>query len=80
MCFTHRYPCLSYSGPDVPVVQLQEVVPYFDLENFPRMTELRREKDANSEAISIPLGLLFGDRIVTTAYVSTLVQCTFFVC
>ena len=38
------------------------------------MEELRREKDANSAAISIPLGLLFGDRIVTTAYVSTLVH------
>ena len=59
----------SYSGPDVPVVELPEVVPYFDLEGFAGVTELRRVKDANSEPIIIPLGLLFGDRIVTTAYV-----------
>ena len=52
------------------MVELPEVVPYFDLENFPGVAELRREKDANSDPIIIPLGLLFGDRIVTTAYVS----------
>ena len=63
---------LSYSGPDIPVVELPEVVPYFDLEGFPGVAELRRVKDANSEPINIPLGLLFGDRIVATAYVSTL--------
>ena len=63
-----------YSGPDVPVVELPEFVPYFDLEGFPGVAELKREKDANSEPINIPLGLLLGDRIVTTAYVSTLVQ------
>ena len=72
--------CLSYLGPDIPVVELPEVVPYFDLEDFPGVEELRREKDANSEPISIPLGLLFGDRIVTTAYVSTIVHCSIFVC
>ena len=71
-------PSLSYLGPDVPVVELPEVVPYFDLEGFPGVTELRRVKDANSDPIIIPLGLLFGDRIVTTAYVSTLVHCTMF--
>ena len=67
---------LSYLGPDIPVVELPAVVPYFDLEGFPGVEELRREKDANSEPISIPLGLLFGDRIVTTAYVSSLVHCS----
>ena len=71
VCFTHSYPCLSYLGPDIPVVELPEIVPYFDLESFPGVAELRREKDANSEPIIIPLGLLFGDRIVTTAYVNT---------
>ena len=78
--FTHSYLCLSYSGRQIPVVELPEVVPYFDLEDFPGVEELRREKDANSESISIPLGLLFGDRIVTAAYVSALVDCTIFVC
>ena len=68
MCFTHSCLSLSFSG---PVVELPEVVPYFDLESFPGVVELRRVKDANSEPISIPLGLLIGDRIVTTAYVST---------
>ena len=53
------------------MVELPEVVPYFGLENFPGVAELRREKDANSDPINIPLGLLFGDRIVTTAYVSS---------
>ena len=76
MHFTHSYLCLSYLGPDIPVVELPAVVPYFDLEGFPGVEELRREKDANSEPISIPLGLLFGDRIVTTAYVSSLVHCS----
>ena len=80
MHFTHNFLCLSYLGPDIPVVELPEVVPYFDLEGFPGVEELRREKDANSEPISIPLGLLFGDRIVTTAYVSTIVHCSIFVC
>jgi len=60
-----------YSGPDVPVVELPEFVPYFDLESFPGVKELKREKDANSEPITIPFGILFGDRIVKTAYVST---------
>ena len=78
--FTHSYLCLLYSGPQVPVVELPEVVTYFDLEDFPGVEALRREKDANSEPISIPLGLLFGDRIVTTAYVSTLVHCSIFFC
>ena len=45
------------------------MVSYFDLEGFPGVAELRRVKDANSEPISIPLGLLFGDQILTTAYV-----------
>ena len=69
---THSCLSLSYSGPDVPIVVLPEVVRYFDLESFPGVAELRREKDANSQPINIPLGLLFGDRIVATAYVSTL--------
>ena len=65
---------LYYSGPDVPVVELPEIIPYFDLEGFPGVTELKREKDANSEPISIPHGILFGGRIVTTAYVSGLLK------
>ena len=60
-----------YSGPDVPVVELPEFVPYFDLEGFPGVEELKRKKDANSEPITIPVGILFGDRTVKTAYVST---------
>ena len=71
MHFTNSYLCLSYLGPDIPVVELPAVVPYFDLEGFPGVEELRREKDANSEPINIPLGLLFGDRIVAIAFVST---------
>lgn len=55
--------------PDVPV-EVQEFVPYFDLEDFPGVEELKREKDINSEPIGIPHGILFGDRIVTRAYVS----------
>ena len=80
MHFTHNFLCLSYLGPDIPVVELPEVVPYFDMEDFPGVEELRREKDANSEPINIPLGLLFGDRIVAIAFVSTLVHCSIFVC
>ena len=49
------------------------MVPYFDLESFPGVAELKRQKDANSEAIRIPRGIILGDRIVTAAYVSTLV-------
>ena len=64
------YMLLYYSGPDVPVVELPEIIPYFDLEGFLGVEELKREKDANSEPISIPHGILFGGRIVTTAYVS----------
>ena len=60
---------LSCSGPDIPVFELPEVVPYFDLEGFPGVEELKREKDANSEPINIPLRLLLGDRTVTIAYV-----------
>ena len=63
-----------YSGPDVHVVEVPEFVPYFDLEGFPGVEELKREKDANSEPISIPRGILFGNRIVTTAFVSNLAK------
>ena len=66
----HRFIC--HSGPDVPVVELPGFVPYLDLESFPGVMELKRKKDANSEPITIPVGILFGDRIVKTAYVSTL--------
>lgn len=46
------------------------MVPYYDLDGLPGVKELKREKDANSEPINIPQGILFGDRIVTRAYVS----------
>ena len=63
-----------YLGPEIPVVELPELVPYFYLEDFPGVAELKREKDANSAPLGIPFGLLFGDRVVTTAYVRILVQ------
>ena len=53
------------------------MVPYFDLESIPGVAELKREKDANSEPINIPFGLLFGDHVVTTAYVCYLIQSLF---
>ena len=64
--------CLChYSGPDVPDVEFLDVVPYFDLESFPGVAELKRQKDANSEPISIPRGIILGAHIATTAYVSS---------
>lgn len=53
----------------MPEVEFPEAVPYYDLTTFPGVKELNREKDANSEPINIPNGMLFGDRLVTQAYV-----------
>ncbi len=55
--------------PDIPDVELPEMVPYYDLSDLPGTKELSREKDANSDPINIPRGMLFGDRIMTQAYV-----------
>ncbi len=48
------------------------MVPYYSMDDLPGVRELKREKDANSESISIPSGMLFGNRIVTQAYVRIL--------
>ncbi len=47
-----------------------EFVPFMDITEFPGVAELgRTEVDGASEAIIIPNGLLFGESLVTTAFV-----------
>ena len=47
------------------------MIPFFDLTGIPGMTELEREQEANSEPINITnFGFLFGEKVVTQAYVS----------
>ena len=41
-----------------------------DLKSFPGVMELERVVDAYSDPINIPGGLIFGHKIVNTAYVS----------
>ena len=46
-------------------------LPFVDLNDFPNVSKLKNTlADATSEAIVIPDGLLFGNRIATLAYVS----------
>lgn len=47
-------------------------IPFLDLTQFPGVKELdNSQPDSTSQPIHIPKqGLLFGDRLVTTAYVS----------
>ena len=47
------------------------VLPFFDLTVFPGVMELdTTQVDVTSDPINIPDGLIFGDRIVTSVYVS----------
>ena len=43
---------------------------FIDVTNFDEVQELRREEDAFSDTIYIPHGMLYGERTVTSAYVS----------
>lgn len=48
-----------------------DFLPLLDLTTFPGVTELEKNQaDATSEAIIIPDGLIFGNKIATLAYVS----------
>lgn len=48
-----------------------DFLPFLDLTTFPGVSELdNTQPDATSDAIIIPRGLVFGDNIVTLAYVS----------
>ena len=49
---------------------LGDTIPYFDLEKFDGVEEIEREQDANSEPIFIPNGIVVGDRIVSSVFVS----------
>ena len=60
------------------MVYLDEIsvlsVPLINMTNFTDIDvlELEAETDANSQPIDIPDGLVFGDRVVTSAYVGQL--------
>ena len=48
-----------------------DAISFVDLTDFPGVQELDNSiPDSTSGPINIPLGLLFGDQIVTSAYVS----------
>ena len=50
---------------------LGNFLPFVDLSNIPEVQMLdNTQVDAFSDAIVIPLGLIFGDEIVTLAFVS----------
>lgn len=46
----------------------------FDITHFPGVLELERVEDATSDAIYIPNGFIFGDEVVTTAFVSCIIR------
>ncbi len=50
-----------------------EFVPFMNITEFPSVAELERVQDGVSEAIIIPNGLLFGDSLVTTAFVRIMI-------
>ena len=45
---------------------------FFDVTCYPEVMELNRETDAHSPSINIPGGLIFGRKLVTTAFVSAI--------
>ena len=45
-------------------------LPFFDITNFPGVSELEKVIDSTSEAIKIPNGLIFGNEVVSSVYVS----------
>ena len=50
---------------------------YFDLSGFANLKELPREQEAASPPIYIPNGLLFGNQIATSVYVSLHFACLY---
>lgn len=60
-----------FAGNGGEVVIDIEFLPFADLTEFPGVKELDKTgPDPTSEAVYIPDGLIFGDKIVTSAYVS----------
>ncbi len=52
------------------IIEERDSLPLFDITDFPGVLELERVEDATSDAIYIPNGFVFGDEVVTTAFVS----------
>ena len=55
-------------GPEIEV--RIDSVPFFDLEQLFGVKELKRVEDSNSDTIFIPGGIIMGNRIVSSVYVS----------
>lgn len=48
-----------------------DFLPFLDLTTFPGVAELdNTQADSTSDAIPIPIGFVFGNKIATLAYVS----------
>ena len=55
----------------VSPIRVPEFIPMFDLTTLPSVKELSKDSvDPSSDPINIPDGLIIGDEVVTTAYVS----------
>ena len=66
-----------------PPIPVPEFLPFFNLTNLPSVKELSKDTiDSSSDPINIPDGLIFGDRVVTSAYVSKInvVHCMASIC
>ena len=61
--------CIHVDGGGIGIDDL-ETLDFIDVTNFEDVQELRREEDAFSDPIYIPNGMLYGERTVTSAYVS----------
>ena len=57
----------SGRGPEIEI--RIDSVPFFSLEAFFGVNELKRVEDTSSDPIFIPGGIIMGNRIVSTVYV-----------
>lgn len=61
---------VHFCVPLVPEVMFEELLPFFDLSSVAGVQELSRTQDSHSGAIYIPGGLVYGNEIATSIYVS----------
>ncbi len=61
----------NYAESDVDLELDFEFLPFFDLDPLPDVRQLLHTLDAISEPIIVPDGFIFGDKLVTRAFVSS---------
>ncbi len=61
----------NFAESDVDLELDFEFLPFFDLDPLPDVRQLPHTLDAISEQIIVPDGFIFGDKLVTRAFVSS---------